>query len=97
MVGFPTTLNTKADYEYVRENFPVEKWKPAYQDLLNTMHEWYNTGAILEIGVTDDIHRVVIDEQKNTKYQYEKRINENCKLLRIGYTEEEVKAIIAKA
>lgn len=97
MVGFPTALNTKADYEYVRENFPVEKWKPVYQDLLNTMYEWYNTGAILKSGVTDDTHRVVIDEQKNTKYQYEKRINENCKLLKIGYTEEEVKAIIAKA
>lgn len=97
MVGFPAVLNTKADYEYVRENFPVEKWKPAYQDLLNTMREWYNMGVILENGVTDDTHRVVIAEQKNTKYQYEKRINGNCKLLRIGYTEEEVKAIIAKA
>ena len=97
MVGFPKFLNTKNDYEYIRKNFPDEEWKPVYQNLLDTMYAWLNVGVILDDGITDDSHKVVIDEQNNKRYQYEKRINENCKLLRIGYTEEEVKAIIAKA
>lgn len=97
MVGFPKFLNTKNDYEYIRKNFPDEEWKPVYQNLLDTMYAWFNVGVILDYGITDDSHKVVIDEQNNKRYQYEKRINENCKLLRIGYTEEELKAIIAKA
>ena len=96
MVGFPKFLNTKNDYEYIRKNFPDEEWEPVYQNLLDTMYAWFNVGVILDDGITGDSHKVVIDEQNNKRYQYEKRIDENCKLLKIGYTEEEVKAIIER-
>ena len=91
MVGFPMSLNTKADYEYVRTNFPAEQWKPVYQDLLDTMYDWFNTGTT-ETGTDDDTHKIVT--QTGIKYQYEKKIDQNCKLMRLGYTETEVKAIL---
>ena len=93
MVGFPTALNTKEDYEYVRANFPAEQWQPVYQALLDTMYEWFNMGTT-DTGASDDTHKVVVDNQTNTKYQYEKKIDPNCKLIRLGYTETEVKKIL---
>ena len=61
MVGFPTALNTKADYEYVRANFPAEQWQPVYQDLLDTMYDWFNMGTT-DGGTTDDLSLIHITE-----------------------------------
>ncbi len=96
MVGFPTALNTKADYEYVRKNFPAEQWKPVYQALLDTMYEWFNTGTT-DTETNDDTHKVVTDQQTGKKYQYEKKLNPDCKLMRLGYTESEVKEILGES
>lgn len=31
MVGYPKSLKTKEDYEYVRNNFPKEMWKKIFR------------------------------------------------------------------
>lgn len=101
MVGYPHTLNTKEDYLFVKANFPKEKWLGDFQDLLDSMYQWYNVGMIADAsdGVTDDTHKVVINEDRGTStktyYQYEKKLDENCKLLRLGFTEAEVKAALS--
>lgn len=100
MVGYPHTLNTREDYEFVRQYFPKEKWQADFQNLLDSMYQWYNTGTIASEadGKTDDTHKVVVDESRNdgtkTYYQYEKKIDENCKLYRLGYTEAQVKGYL---
>lgn len=100
MVGYPHTLNTKEDYLFVKANFPKEKWQGDFQNLLDSMYQWYNIGAIADesAGTADDTHKIVIDANRDgtkTYYQYEKKIDENCKLLRLGFTEAEVKAALA--
>ncbi|WP_303104101.1 hypothetical protein [uncultured Mitsuokella sp.] len=100
MVGYPHTLNTKEDYLFVKANFPKEKWQGDYQNLLDSMYQWYNVGAIADeaAGTADDTHKIVANENRDgtkTYYQYEKKIDENCKLLRLGFTEAEVKAALA--
>ena len=51
MVGYPKYLNTKADYEFVRANFPKEKWEGAFQSLLDTRCNWFNHGEINGEGI----------------------------------------------
>ena len=41
MKGYPQHLNTKADYMYVRANFPREQWLPDFQALLDSTHDWF--------------------------------------------------------
>lgn len=41
MIGFPKNLNTKADYEYVRQHFTPELWRPKFQELLDTEKDWF--------------------------------------------------------
>lgn len=96
MVGYPKTLNTKADYEFVRKNFPKDKWGKDFQNLLDTRLAWFNTGVIVDgqTGVTDDTHKVVEDEQTKQKYQYVYKENEGAKIFSIGYTVDEVEKII---
>nr|DAK69332.1 MAG TPA: Class III extradiol dioxygenase [Caudoviricetes sp.] len=94
MVGYPKYLNTKEDYEFVRKNFPKENWSSAFQSLLDTCFEWFNEGEIVGDGVTDDTHKVVTDEQSGAKYQYVYKENPNCRMKQLGYTEDEIKAIL---
>lgn len=99
MIGYPKHLNTKEDYEYVKDNFPAEEWKPYYQELLDTQKDWFPIGEVEESnGITDDTHKIVEEKDltnKTTKYiQYELQDNPNCLLLRLGFTAEEVKAAV---
>lgn len=41
MRNYPKVLQTKEDYEYVRTNFPKEKWMGDFQSLLDTQYEWF--------------------------------------------------------
>ena len=41
MQGFPKTLNTREDYEYVRLNFAKELWAPEFQALLDSNYGWF--------------------------------------------------------
>ena len=96
MRGFPKTLSSKEDYLYVKANFPAEQWKPAWQALLDSRMDWFNTGAVKKgKGITDETHKVVESEPmeeggETIYYQFELRENPTCKLLQIDFTVEEV-------
>lgn len=109
MVGFPKFLNTREDYEYVRANFDKSEWVGKFEALLKTEYEWFNMGKIdsKEAGVEDDTHKVVeekpqkkenettdAEEQTVTYYQFEYKIDPNCKMYKLGYTHDEVEKII---
>lgn len=102
MVGFPKHLNTKEDYEYVRANFPKAEWEGHFQALLDNMNDWFFDRYLEdgETGVTDSTHKI-IEEQSTTegetakRAQYIYRYNPTCTLASIGYTEAEVRAILA--
>ena len=103
MVGYPNFLNTKEDYIYVHDNFQKEQWLPDFQALLDTMKDWFfdNVLADGEIGITDETHKVVIEEvelgddrvQRNVQYILKE--NPDCKLRRLGFTIPEVKKLMA--
>ena len=112
MRGFPKNLNTKFDYEYVKENFPAELWVPEFQALLDSARDWFFVREVASeaAGITDATHKVIentvttgINETTGepittiTYAQYEFKTNPTAKIFRIGYTENEVKAIIASA
>lgn len=96
MQGFPKYLNSKADYLYIRDNFPKDKWQPFFQSLLDDHIQWFNTGEIAGEGVTDDTHKVVANEMNGEthKYQYELKEDVNCVLYRLGFTVEEVEKLL---
>jgi hypothetical protein len=77
MVGFPSHLNTKEDYEYIRAHFDKAAWGPCFQRLLDTTKDWFFVSDLAD------------------RAQYELRTNPTCELIRLGYTEDEVKAILA--
>lgn len=101
MKGFPKFLNTKADYEYIKDNFPAEQWKPRWQNLLDERKNWFPTGQVEseEAGITDDTHKVVKYEDTSegtTAYtQMELQDDPNSTLFRLGFTVEEVEAALA--
>ncbi len=102
MNGYPQTLNDRADYDYVRENFPKSDWEKDYQNLLDTVYEWFNLGKLAdgEEGVTDETHKVVTCEmcdEKAERYQYEYKENPDARIFRLGFTVDEVKSILAGA
>lgn len=103
MIGYPKTLNTKEDYEYVRANFPKEEWQGEFQNLLDTVYEWFNMDALADgdAGITDDTHKVTEDKREDmttvTRTQWEYKENPDAKIFKLGYTVDEVKAILAGA
>lgn len=96
MRGYPKFLNSKTDYDYVRENFPREQWLPDFQALLTSAYDWFFEKMLDSEadGVTDDTHKVVVDEEQKTYAQYVFQLNPMCKMLRLGFTEDEVRAIV---
>lgn len=102
MQGVPKYLNTKEDYEYLRQNFPAEVWRPKFESLLTERMQWFNTGVLAEgaVGQTDDSHKVIEDAGMGgavaTRYQFELRDDANCLLFRLGYAVEEVEAILSE-
>lgn len=105
MKGYPKHLNTREDYEYVIANFPPSEYLQDLRNLLNT-DDWFyvSTADSADELTTDDTHKVVEelsrDEDGNevTKYvRYELRTNETAKIFQIGFTVDEVKALIQKA
>ena len=92
MIGDAKYLNTKFDYEYVKEN--QENWKDYYQTLYDSRLIWDNVELVGE-GVTDDTHRLIQsqDEEENPiTIQQELKLDVNCKLLRLGFTVQEIEA-----
>lgn len=100
MQGFPKHLNSKFDFEYVRNNFPKEQWSPLFEELLAEQKVWVCTKTLAdgEIGIADETHKIVESETMDktiVKYQYEYVIDENCRMNRLGYTVEEINSILA--
>lgn len=96
MRGYPKTLASREDYEYVAANFPPEQWKPDWQALLDSMCDWFYVRELADKseGTIDATHKIEQgeDETGATTYtQYEWRVNPTCKLFRIGFTEAEVR------
>ena len=102
MQGAPKYLNTKEDYEYLRQNFPEEVWRPKFESLLAERVQWFNTGVLAEgvAGQTDATHKVIEDAGMGgaaaMRYQFELLDDANCLLLRLGYMVEEVEAILSE-
>ena len=99
MIGFPKHLNSKEDYFYVKNNFPLAQWKPLFQALINNQQQWFNTGTITGAGITDATHKVVTDptmgDMPVVSYQYELKNDPNCTLLQLGFTVDEVQAMLS--
>lgn len=100
MHGFPKHLNSKFDFEYVRENFSREKWAPLFEELLSEQKVWVCTGTLVETetGIEDATHKIVESEAMDktiVRYQYDYVADENCRMIRLGYTVEEINDILA--
>jgi hypothetical protein len=98
MRGFPKHLNTKADYLYVKENFPPEQSRPAFQRLLDERFAWLPVGPLKagDKGLEDKTHRVVemrdeSGQNVTERVQEEYREDPNATIFRLGFTVEEVK------
>lgn len=99
MVGYPKSLKTKEDYEYVRNNFPKEMWKKDFQALLDSSYDWFFVEKLLKIEeiVLAKNRRIEYDEERDERYLYEYRFNPDCKLMQLGYTVQEVQLILWEA
>lgn len=102
MVGFPKYLNTKQDYLYVKNNFTKDNWYSVFQELLDTEKGWLMTSKLADndTGITDDTHKIIENKDETgtvakERYQYEYKVDPNCKMLRLGFTEDEIKDILS--
>ena len=102
MNGYPKILNTREDYDYVHANFPKEMW---VQDFKNLLEEQYvfNFKKYLEPGETVhlDVPYYIEDEEyeengemKTRKALFVREILPGNKMEQLGFTAEEVMAII---
>ena len=100
MRGIPKHCNTKQDYEYLMNNYSEDIWKPIMQTLYDDRLQFFNRGILTseETGITDDTHKVVEEQDMATgetiRYQYELAVNPDAHMFRIGYTEEEILALL---
>jgi len=103
MRGFPKVLATKQDYLFAKENFPKAQWLPAFQSLLDERIKWITTAKLEDgdKGITDVTHRIVEIKDDRTgvvqqRYQEEFTEDVNCKLLRIGFSVDEIEKLIGE-
>jgi hypothetical protein len=98
MRGNPKHLNTKFDYEYIK-NQNLSGWQAQYQALLDTRLNWFKTLDLApeDAGITDATHRVRTETDLDgvtIKYQQELQEDPNCKLFRLGFTQAEVEVAL---
>lgn len=101
MKGFPKHLNTKADYEYIRRAFPASQWKPCWRALLDSAYDWFTVYELesKEIGEEVEGKARVLEEVddvtgKTRFFQSYMQMNPNCRLLKLGFTEDEVRKVL---
>lgn len=95
MRGFPKKLNSKFDYEYIKEHFLEDEWKPAWKSLLSESKNWFFTGKLKceADGLIDNNHRIETGknmEGETEYYQYEYMIDQSSDMIQLGFTESEV-------
>lgn len=95
MRGYPSFLNTKADVQFVVENFPPERWVPDLRRLIDDRYAWYPTGPAAEDSIEDDTHR--IDEIDGERWLYELRENPDARYRQLGVGLDELEAWIRGA
>ena len=99
MRGFPRKLNSKFDYIYIKEHFPRGAWEPEWRQLIVESKNWFFTQKLASEanGITDDTHRIESgkDIDGNIEYyQYELRTDQSSDMIRLGFTEDEIKAAL---
>ncbi len=93
-------LNTKFDYEYVRQNFPEEIWRVKYQALLDDRMQWLMVGKLNQKADGVDIanqKKIVTSKREDGSeeyYQYKYKEDPNCKLNRLGFSTTEVLSVL---
>ena len=100
MHGFPKYLSTQQDVLNVMQEHPKQT-RNFLQELLDTKDVWLlvrklNDG---EIGVEDETHKVVTNDDPETKgvvgrYQYEFKEDPNGPIFRMGFTVEAVQLLV---
>ena len=96
MRGNAKYLNSIADYEYVRQN--QSNWKEYYQELYDSRLTWFPS-KLVGCGIEDETHKISksqTETMKPTIIQLELRVSLTCKLLRIGYTVEQIEKILSE-
>lgn len=96
MVGNPKYLNTRFDYEYVKDNF--DNWREYWQELYDSRKIWANVELVGD-GIEDETHRLVQShdmEGNPITIQQELQVDSNAKLFRIGFTEAEVEVALGE-
>lgn len=111
MRGTPKYLNSKFDYEYIKDNMPEHIWRPQWENLLRNREIWVCTGEMRDgdvaVEMKDGRHKIeeieCANESKNGKtkktikrYFYELREDPSSDFVRLGFTEEEVKKALEK-
>lgn len=101
MKGFPKHLNTKADYEYIRRAFPESQWEPCWQALLDSAYDWFTVFELESKEIGEEVEgkaRVLTETDdatgKERYFQSYMQMNPNCRLLKLGFTEDEVKKVL---
>ena len=100
MKGFPKHLNSKDDYNDIKNNCEPSKWRPLWQALLDERYRWMDDHVISgpEEGITDETHRVSSytstnpesGEEVTVYVQQEYKRNPGSDFWRLGFTLEEV-------
>jgi len=97
MKGYPKHLNTKKDYEYVRNNFSKRKWEKDFTTLLESEKAWQVTKTLKkdEEGLDDKIHKVI--EAEDTRVQMGLKVDPNSRMKQLGYKKADVEKILSTA
>ena len=100
MIGFPPVLNTKVDYEYIRDHFPEGKWQPHFQALLDTKDNFFFVKTLkkYDVGIKSATEKVVKYERADglvERIQLELKPDPNSKLLAIGFNVTDVEETIS--
>ena len=103
MKGNPSTINSRADYLYIKENCEPEFWKPIWQNMLDLHYYWAPTKICKTESecIVDDTHKyekIESMEENNTVLyqQYELIENPNCDMVKYGFTEKEIKRALSE-
>lgn len=95
---YPRILATKSDYEFVRQNFPKDLWEKDFNNLLETQYNWFFTKVLEDNEEVEQnfVQKIVTDSQTGVRSLYIWKQDPNCKLLQLGYTEQEVINILSE-
>lgn len=105
MKGKPKFLNTKQDYLNFlamgdAEGVTDADKKQALKALRDSAIDWFAVADVdKDAGVVDDTHKVIVNDNGDgttTYTQYELRENPDARLFSIGFTMDEINALIVR-